>query len=261
MIARTKKITLQQNVSLPLLLLLILLLAIVYIEINLMHVVGLFSGLRSDLFELVQSITWPVIFLVTGLAWWANRHKGQAAALLLVPLTVAAVQSVLTLGWIPISTTPALIVASLGSVLVSLGLVLAVVVVRGRGFQGNSHSIGIGRGVRVFPTAYARLVLGTTLVVFAAMFTGALSKVGGTGNACAGWPLCDLTSTNPYVWIQLIHRGISALAAVLVAWIALDAWRKYRTHVWVLVTATAVGILYAAQGLVGVLQVNPESAI
>ena len=258
--------------SIPLLYTLIALLGLVYIEFNLVRVggftltcqniglcgsgvVGQWLGQNGTGFHrVIQVITWPAIFLITSLALWVRRDEGlrYGPGLLLLPLITSLVQVGIAWSRIQVFTDPAGIVLNQVLILVMLGSVILAVSTRQEGQL--RIKISPWRSLRVRQGGYTRLVVGAILVVFAAMVTGALATTAGGGEACTGWPLCDLRSNNPVVWLQMAHRGFSVLAAGLVGWVAVGAWKHHRTDVRLLVAATSAGILYAAQGLVGAMQ-------
>jgi heme o synthase len=113
-----------------------------------------------------------------------------------------------------------------------------------------------------YRSPYARLSLWTLGAVFLLLVSGTLVSGSDSGMACSGWPFCDgsiLPSTTAG-WINLAHRIIVALSGILIAWQTVKAWRTQRTQTPILVAATAAGVLFFAQALMGaykVFQGNP----
>ena len=62
-------------------------------------------------------------------------------------------------------------------------------------------------------------------------------------------PLTDLTSA------EVLHRWVAVIVGLIVAGIALAAWRTQRGHPVVLRLALLAAVLYPLQGVVGGLQV------
>jgi protoheme IX farnesyltransferase len=277
MISRLRWTAPSKNHALPLLYILISLLALIYIELSLVEISGfdlscrLIGGcgsgpvtefltrLDTDIHGLIQVVTWPSIFLITGLAIWISRGQGNVTRLLFLPLLFAFLQSGLVWVRINVFASPVSLVINQGLIIFMIGSVILVALDHKQG--GHSPSYRLSSNSKATNAGYSRFLFWTGLVVFTAMVSGALATAGGGTAACVGWPFCDLTSNNPYVFVQQAHRFFSAVAAVMVAWAAVHAWRRYRSNVGVLIAATSVGVLYVAQGLVGAMQAFSGSAI
>ncbi len=108
-----------------------------------------------------------------------------------------------------------------------------------------------------FRSPFARLSLWTLGAVFLLLVSGAVVSGSSSGTACSGWPLCDgsLLPSTTAGWINLVHRAIVAITGVLVALQTVKAWRTQRTQAPVLVAATAAGVLFFAQALMGAYKV------
>jgi heme o synthase len=108
-----------------------------------------------------------------------------------------------------------------------------------------------------FRSPFARLSLWTLAAVFLLLVSGTLVSGSSSGTACTGWPLCDgsLFPSTAAGWINLAHRAIVAIAGVMVALQTIQAWRTQRTQAPVLVAATAAGVLFFSQALMGAYKV------
>ena len=108
-----------------------------------------------------------------------------------------------------------------------------------------------------FRSPFARLSLLTLGAVFLLLVSGTLVSGSSSGVACSGWPLCDgsLLPNTTAGWINLVHRVIVALTGVLVALQTIQAWRTQRSQTPVLVAATAAGVLFFSQALMGAYKV------
>ncbi len=60
---------------------------------------------------------------------------------------------------------------------------------------------------------------------------------------------------SPYGWIKLIHVGLAALSALLIARVLFIAWRQHRTDRLLLPLATVTAVLFFGQVFVGAMQV------
>lgn len=103
---------------------------------------------------------------------------------------------------------------------------------------------------------FSRLSLLTTGVVFLLLVSGSVVAASGAAAACSPtvWPLCEPTSVGG--WVNLIHRGIVALSALLLVTLFFKAWRTQRDQTPVLVSTTAAGVLFFSQALLGARLVN-----
>jgi protoheme IX farnesyltransferase len=104
-----------------------------------------------------------------------------------------------------------------------------------------------------FRSPFSRLALVNVVVVFSLLVSGAVVAGSGSSQLCASWPLCAgaLSSWQAGEWINTVHRVIVLLAAALVGWMVLQAWRSQRTQTPVIVAASAAAVLFYAQALLG----------
>jgi len=104
-----------------------------------------------------------------------------------------------------------------------------------------------------FRSPFARLSAGLFWALLILMASGAvLNSLGGQA-ACRGWPFCDNFDLlrQPAQWLDLLHRGWVALSALLAAAVLVRAWQSQRAQTAVITAATAMGVLYFAQALLG----------
>jgi heme o synthase len=93
---------------------------------------------------------------------------------------------------------------------------------------------------------YVRLVL---VVLFVLLISGAVVSGANGSEACEGWPLC--TPESLAGWISLGHRGVVAVAGLLMAGLLVQAWRTQRSQPAILTAATAAVVLFFSQALMG----------
>jgi protoheme IX farnesyltransferase len=136
----------------------------------------------------------------------------------------------------------------LGLSLLALGLILVGVVL------AYSHLPQTGRPARlVYRSPFARLSLWVLAITFLLLVSGALVSGSQSAQACTGWPFCQgmLLSADPALWINLVHRLITAVAMILLGWQFIKAWRTQRTQTATLVSVTAATVLFLSQALLG----------
>ena len=111
----------------------------------------------------------------------------------------------------------------------------------------------------------------TVVVTLVALFTlvtiGGLVRATESGHDCPEWmglavetprvptgpvlgPLCG-GDVSTGTFIELTHRVVAGIAALMVAWVVLQAWRHYRRQKWVLYPAILSFVLILAQAGLG----------
>jgi protoheme IX farnesyltransferase len=180
------------------------------------------------------------------LAWGWRLHRTER--LIFVPLALSvfvfAAEVVLSAAGV-MGLLPAALESSLhlGLALLIFGLQLVAV--------AAAFQVKIPVHLR-FRTRFARLSLITLLAVFVLLLSGTLVSVSGATAYCEGWPLCD--PDGALGWLNLGHRAIVAVSGLLVAFLFLRAWQTQRSLPAVLVSATATGVLFLAQALMGAVE-------
>jgi len=100
-------------------------------------------------------------------------------------------------------------------------------------------------------SSFARRILALLVVVLVLTMVGRLVKVTGSAALCSGWPIC--WPTQPQGWVQFAHRGLVALAALLMLDILHKAWREQRNDALLLPLTTVLGVLFFGQAFIGAL--------
>lgn len=220
-------------------------------------------GTSATLDYLHRTATLLALPLVLGAAWlgrrerrlasWIRRSLDGAAAFTLLQVLLGGV---LVLGLIP----GAALWGGLAHLVLSL-LALGAATAAAVGGYFQARAPGEGRGLS-FRSPFSRLALVTLAGLFILMASGGLLTLAeklqaggapGAGYVCAGWPLCPegLLPTSLQGWLHAVHRLIVLGAALLSGLLFVRAWQTQRSQIAVLTAATAYGVLFFAQALLG----------
>lgn len=126
-----------------------------------------------------------------------------------------------------------------------------------------SRSVRAESGVAVsrWRAAYAALTVAATLLTLLVISWGGWVRAEGAGLACPDWPLCNgsaVPQPEKLVLIEWGHRLIAGMLGLLVAYVAIGAWRWYRRDRGVLVPATLAGIFVVVQIALGAVTVTAD---
>lgn len=202
----------------------------------------------------------PLIMAAGWIAWKDYRYSrslGQpvitAGVLFVAQIAIGALIALNAGGGL----RPVMSPLHLGLSLVTLGILLfssvATIVKLSSGM--SSHPADELKMVRQpLRSPYVRLVLVTVLILFTLMLSGVVVSSGQIQNACQGWPLCDGNFSLKYnlaEWLNIIHRGVVLIAAVLLSATFIHTWRKQRSNTALVVTASVMLVLFLAQALLG----------
>jgi heme A synthase len=113
---------------------------------------------------------------------------------------------------------------------------------------------------------FRRLLNATILATFALIVIGGVVRVSDSGLGCGaegsgtqGWPLCGgrvLPFLQLHQVIEFSHRVAATLIVVLIAALALVAFRRLRAHRWLVRGTVAAGVLVIVQAALGGLTVE-----
>lgn len=102
-------------------------------------------------------------------------------------------------------------------------------------------------------SSYTKHALGVMIAVFVMYISGSIVSVTDAGQACASWPLCNSNGLPVTLmeWINFTHRAVVLLSGIAVLLFVRKSWHTQRNHTGILVTATASGVLFISQALLG----------
>ena len=123
-----------------------------------------------------------------------------------------------------------------------------------------------GRGDDRALARFRRLTGATIVATLALILIGGIVRVSDSGLGCGaagagteGWPLCGgrvLPFLETNAVIEFTHRAAATIVAVLIAWLALTAWRHLRDRPAIVRLSAAGGVLVLAQAGLGGLTVE-----
>lgn len=208
------------------------------------------------LHRLMTVMVAPFVFATAVLAWRRHNDVIWVKRLLIIAVVLMGVQVILggavalrgngiELYWLsPIH---------LGLSLLILGCLIAATVIEYYVDVKNSQIRRL-----VFRSSFGRLSLLTLGALSLLLISGAVLSAGQYGTACSGWPLCNdsLIPSDIAGWVNLSHRLLVLLVIGMVGRLFIRAWRTYKTQAGILVTSTALGVLFFAQALMGARMVD-----
>src|SRR5205809_3319659 len=113
---------------------------------------------------------------------------------------------------------------------------------------------------------FRRLLIATILGTFALIVIGGVVRVSDSGLGCGaagsgtkGWPLCGgrvVPFLQENAVIEFSHRAAATIVVVLIALLALQAFRRLRDRRWLVRGGLAAGVLVLAQAALGGLTVE-----
>ncbi len=100
----------------------------------------------------------------------------------------------------------------------------------------------------------------TYLMTFGLMVSGHAITVLGVTHACTAWLLCKgaFPPTNLGEWVHMVHRGITLLSGVFLLALFLQTWRFKRHYTGIMVATTVATVLFLAQVLMGIHEVEQD---
>lgn len=179
---------------------------------------------------------------------WLSWPPVIAVALLMVVVVLGAMVVLRGLG-------PGLAALDLGSALMVLALMLAATVVAFSRHLDPSVPYRL-----LFCNPFAKLALGTLIIVFLVLVSGVLVSASGSSVRCLGWPLYggQLVLVDLRSWLQMARRLLAGVASVSVIAVVVQAWRRPGSTRR---SAMVMGTLFLAETLVGALMLMGGSSI
>jgi heme A synthase len=113
---------------------------------------------------------------------------------------------------------------------------------------------------------FRRLLTFTIAATLALILIGGVVRVSDSGLGCGaegsgthGWPLCEggvLPADSAESVVEFTHRVAATVVTVLIALLILKAFRRLRSHRWIVRGSVAAGVLVIAQAALGGLTVE-----
>lgn len=100
---------------------------------------------------------------------------------------------------------------------------------------------------------FLRLVVWTSLAIFLLLASGTLVSITDASQACLAWPVClpiDRLVNLP-AWLNIFHRLLTLLAALLMTRLITKAWQEFRDETAILLMTTITVVLFFSQALMG----------
>ncbi len=208
--------------------------------------------------RLVAALTSPLIIATAIVGWrkyrsirWVSRTTATAVVFLLIVVVFGALAVLRGL-------SPGAAVVDLGLALMVLALTLAAAVV------AFAHHGDPSLPDRLSARApFTRLAWWALLAVFVVLVSGIIVAESGSMVRCVGWPLYSgwLFPVDLRDWLRLARRLIAGAASLMIVALVVQAWRTQRERAPVLRAATAVGVVFLVEMLVGALMLTWGFAI
>jgi protoheme IX farnesyltransferase len=192
-----------------------------------------------------------IILLVTIIATLKFRRLKMVVYPLYIVLALFLVEVLLGLSAIFVTSTPLNQIMHLAFALAILSLLILVTVVAFN-FGREGQLADFLNYHEPFKKLSLILLVGLLLVMASGEFVIA------GGSTCTTWPACGgkIFTMGLPGWMPLIHSVLAGLVSLLVIMIISMAWKIYSNNPVVLTSATATGILYFGQVLIGALKVS-----
>jgi cytochrome c oxidase assembly protein subunit 15 len=200
--------------------------------------------------RIVALLASPLIFAAAIVGWRRTRslHWVSRPPIIAIPFLLAVV----IFGALAVlrGLEPGLAALDLGSALIVLALMM---IATAAGFYYYHNPNAPSRPS--FRTPFARLILGTATAVYLVLVSAVLVAATGSLARCLGWPLYSSVwpTVDSRAWLAVVRRVVAGLASVLVLAVIVQAWRTRRGQKGVVAVATAMGILFFAETLLGAL--------
>jgi heme A synthase len=183
---------------------------------------------------------------------WSHRLVASLVGLLVLATAIAAWRQGLKL-LSGLSLILLLVQAGLGGLTVRLELTSPEVTTAHLGFGFGLLAVMViimtrARASETLPSAlvaenFSGLLWATTIVVFLQVLIGGYVRHTHSGLACLDFPFCNMQAYPAGLWVQLWHRAVGVLVAVMVGWLAIKASRMKQPRSVVLLTHSALGLV------------------
>jgi protoheme IX farnesyltransferase len=111
-------------------------------------------------------------------------------------------------------------------------------------------------------TRFQKLAIATASTTVLLFGVGGLVRATGSGLGCTSWPRCGPDRWLPYPtaksWIEYSHRFVAFVLVVLIAWMAIEAWRRHKARRTILRLSVAAVPLVLMQAVLGGIVVQTD---
>lgn len=216
-------------------------------------------GHREALIEFshrfVASVVGLLVIAVAVLAWKHYRHVPFIVWVATATVPLVGFQGLLGAITVVRELPPEIVATHLVTAMVVLSCEIAVFVAMY--MEDPAHGEQLRKMVEG-PRIVGRWALMSILWLTAVFWIGGYMAESGAATACEGWPLCNgsvLPAADDQEITHMVHRYIAGAFVFLLVPLLVLAWKKRDELAWARPFAIVLGVLYAAQVLVGALNV------
>ncbi len=203
----------------------------------------------------VAAIVGLLVIAVAVAAWRYYRHAPLITWLATATVPLVGFQGLLGAITVVRELPPEIVATHLVTAMLVLSCVVTVAVAMWLEDERHEAYAERARAVVRAPGAWALAGLGWLAVTF---WVGGYMAESGAATACSGWPLCNggvLPAADDQEITHMLHRYLAGGFVFIVVPAIVAAWRRRQVLGWAQPYALALGLLYAAQVLVGALNV------
>ena len=217
-------------------------------------------GTRHSLIEFSHrffgSVVGLLVIATAVMAWKHYRHSAFTVWTAVIAVPLVGIQGLLGAVTVLKELPPEIVATHLITAMLVLSCELAVLLSMyledpSRGSQLKAIAAAPTRRV-------GQLAIAAVAWLAAVMWIGGYMSESGASTACGGWPTCNggiLPTDNSQEITHMAHRYLAGLFIFFIVPLVVIAWRSRGRLFWSGRIAVALGILYAAQVLVGALNV------
>ena len=217
-------------------------------------------GTRHSLIEFSHRFFGTVVgLLVIATAVMAWRHYRHASftvwtATLAVPLV--GIQGLLGAVTVVKELPPEIVATHLITAMLVLSFELAVLL--SMYLEDPAHASQLRAIIQAPSRKVGQLAIAAVAWLAAVMWIGGYIAESGASTACSGWPACNgsiLPANDSLEITHMLHRYVAGLFIFFIVPLVVVAWRSRDRLIWSGRVAIVLGVLYAAQVIVGAFNV------
>ena len=217
-------------------------------------------GTRHSLIEFSHrffgSVVGLLVIATAIMAWRHYRHASFTiwAATLAVPLV--GIQGLLGAVTVVKELPPEIVATHLITAMLVLSFELAVLL--SMYLEDGRHASQLRAIVDAPTNRVGQLAIAAVAWLACVMWIGAYMAESGASTACSGWPTCNggiLPANDSQEITHMVHRYLAGLFIFFIVPLVVVGWRSRDRLLWSGRVAFTLAVLYAAQVLVGALNV------